>query len=105
VALLALGAFTPLLNRLAGLIGIEYPPSALFLVAFGFVLVLLLHFSVAVSRLADQSKVMAQRVAMLEERLNTAGIEVPMEAQPRLHGVHTREEPEQQPAATLETSR
>jgi hypothetical protein len=33
------------------------------------VLVLLLHFSVAVSRLSDQSKVLAQRLALLEERL------------------------------------
>ena len=39
------------------------------MVAFGFVIFLLLHFSVAVSRLADQSKVLAQRVGLLEERL------------------------------------
>ena len=32
---------------------------------------LLLHFSAAVSRLADQSKVLAQRLAMLEERLRS----------------------------------
>jgi hypothetical protein len=81
VALLALAVFQPLLIRIAELIGIEYPPSALFLIAFGFVLVLLLHFSVAVSRLGDQSKVLAQRVAMMEERLNKAGVEVPVEAQ------------------------
>ena len=30
---------------------------------------LLLHFSVAVSRLTDQSKVLAQRLALLEERV------------------------------------
>ncbi|MGI8659438.1 MAG: DUF2304 domain-containing protein [Thermoleophilaceae bacterium] len=56
------------LETIASTIGIAYPPNALFLVAFGFVLVLLLHFSIAVSRLADQSKVLAQRVALLEER-------------------------------------
>jgi cell division protein FtsB len=49
-------------------VGIYYAPSALFVIAFGFILVLLLHFSIAVSRLADQSKVLAQRVALLEER-------------------------------------
>jgi hypothetical protein len=37
-------------------------------IAFGAILVLLLHFSIAVSRLADQSKVLAQRIALLEER-------------------------------------
>ena len=80
LALLALATFQPLLVQIAGLIGIEYPPSALFLIAFGFVMVLLLHFSVAVSRLSDQSKVLAQRVALMEERLNKAGVEVPVEA-------------------------
>ena len=43
-------------------------PNALFFVALGFILVLLLHFSAAVSRLTDQSKVLAQRLALLEER-------------------------------------
>ena len=37
-----------------------------------FVLVLLLHFSLAVSRLADQTKVLAQRLALLEERHSEA---------------------------------
>src|SRR4051812_44602040 len=68
LALLALAAWSGLLTRVASAIGIHYPPSALFVIAFGFVLLLLLHFSIAVSRLADQSKVLAQRVALLEER-------------------------------------
>jgi hypothetical protein len=58
-----------LLTRVAALIGIGYPPSALFLIAFGFVILLLLHFSVAVSRLTDQSKVLAQQLSLLEERV------------------------------------
>jgi hypothetical protein len=49
---------------------VAYPPNALFLIAFGFVMVLLLHFSLAVSRLSDQTKVLAQRLALLEERLH-----------------------------------
>ncbi len=66
--LLALAVWREFLETLANAIGIIYPPNALFLIAFGFVMVLLLHFSMAVSRLADQSKVLAQRIAMLEER-------------------------------------
>jgi len=66
--LLALAIWKGLLSTLAGAVGIIYPPNALFLVAFGFVLVLLLHFSLAVSRLSDQSKVLAQRLALLEKR-------------------------------------
>jgi hypothetical protein len=68
LVLLALAAWSGLLTKVATAIGIHYPPSALFVIAFGFILVLLLHFSIAVSRLADQSKVLAQRVALLEER-------------------------------------
>ena len=67
--LLGLAAWRDGLERIAGVVGIAYPPNALFFIAFAFVLVLLLHFSAAVSRLADQSKVLAQRVALLEERL------------------------------------
>jgi hypothetical protein len=70
VLLLLLSAWAGLLNRVADAIGISYPPSALFAAAFGFVIVLLLHFSVAVSRLTDQSKLLAQRVALLEQRLS-----------------------------------
>ena len=66
--LLALAVWREFLETLANAIGIIYPPNALFVVAFGFVAALLLHFSIAVSRLADQSKVLAQRVALLEER-------------------------------------
>jgi hypothetical protein len=68
LVLVGLAVWQGILETLANAIGIIYPPNALFLVAFGFVMVLLLHFSIAVSRLADQSKVLAQRVALLEER-------------------------------------
>jgi hypothetical protein len=72
VVLLALAAWRGALEQLAQLVGIAYPPNALFFVAFAFVLLLLLHFSVAVSRLTDQSKVLAQRLALLEERVGPA---------------------------------
>lgn len=69
VFLLVLASWRGGLARLAELVGIAYPPNALFFFAFAAILILLLHFSVAVSRLADQSKVLAQRVAMLDERV------------------------------------
>jgi hypothetical protein len=68
LVLLGLSIWQGFLKDLASLVGIAYPPNALFLVAFGFVLLLLLHFSLAVSRLSDQSKVLAQRLALLEQR-------------------------------------
>jgi hypothetical protein len=67
--LLGLAIWRNGLARIAETFGIAYAPNALFFVAFAFVLILLLHFSAAVSRLADQSKVLAQRLALLEERL------------------------------------
>jgi hypothetical protein len=69
LVLLALAVWRGALDRIAEQIGVSYPPNALFIVAFGFVLWMLLHFSVAVSRLSDQSKVLAQRIALLEERM------------------------------------
>lgn len=69
VLLLVLAAWRGLLEDVSGALGIAVPANALFFLAVAAILVLLLHFSVAVSRLADQSKVLAQRVALLEERL------------------------------------
>ena len=67
--LLGLAVWKDLLETLAAAVGIFYAPSALFAVAFGCVLVLLLHFSLVISRLSDQSKVLAQRVSLLQDRL------------------------------------
>ena len=70
IGLVALSAWDDLLQVLADAIGVAYPPAALFAAAFFFTIMLLLHFSVAVSRLADQTKVLAQRLALSEERLS-----------------------------------
>ncbi len=69
LVLLGLAIWRNLLQTLADTVGIASPPNALFFVGLGFMLVLLLHFSAAVSRLTDQSKILAQRLALLEERL------------------------------------
>ena len=67
--LLVLSVWSGLLTSLASALGISYPPSALFAVAFGFVLVLLVHFSLAISRLSDQNKVLAQRLGILQRHV------------------------------------
>jgi hypothetical protein len=72
LVLLGLAIWRNGLEKIANGLGVAYPPNALFLIAFGFVLVLLLHFSIAVSKLADQSKILAQRIALLEERVPSA---------------------------------
>jgi hypothetical protein len=67
--ILGLAIWDEALGMIARELGILSAPNALFFVAIAFVLLLLLHFSAAMSRLTDQSKVLAQRHAMLEERL------------------------------------
>jgi Uncharacterized conserved protein (DUF2304) len=59
------------LDAFSDLIGVAYPPSALFMVAGLFVFVVLLHFSTVLSRLSEQNKTLAQRLALLEEKLRS----------------------------------
>ena len=73
--LLALAVWRGLLETIASAVGIFYPPSALFVIAFGFILVMLLHFSLSTSRLADQNKVLAQRLALLQQRVDELAAE------------------------------
>ncbi len=70
ITLLVLAAWKGLLTTLSEAAGIYYPPAALFAVAFLFVLALLLHFSIVLSHLSDQNKILAQRVALLQQRLD-----------------------------------
>lgn len=74
VVLLVLSVWDDLLENLADAVGIATPANALFVVGFGFVLVLLLSFSSVISRLTRENKLLAQEVARLsEERSDTAG--------------------------------
>jgi hypothetical protein len=77
VGLLVLAIWTDLLGWAADQVGIEVPSNFLFLAAFGVVFVLLLHFSVATSRLSDETKMLAQEVARLDEELRAARGELP----------------------------
>jgi hypothetical protein len=88
--MLALATWRDALEVLADATGIAYAPSALFAVAFGFVLVLLLHFSLVISRLADQNKVLAQRLALLQQRVEVLAGEQQPEAEPALEEASDR---------------
>jgi hypothetical protein len=69
LALVVLAVWRDLLEFGAELLGIAYPPNALFLVAFAVAFILLLHFSVATSRLSEETKILAQEVARLDGEL------------------------------------
>jgi hypothetical protein len=70
IVLLALSVWRSGPNTIAGWFGIKTTPVAvLFAVGALFVLVVLLHYSTVISRLHDQNTVLAQRLALLEQRL------------------------------------
>jgi hypothetical protein len=68
--LLALSVWRQLLEVFSSAVGVAYAPSALFLVALGFILILLLHFSLVISRLTDQNKVLAQKLGLLQQQVD-----------------------------------
>lgn len=68
--MLGLSIWRGALEELSSLVGIAYAPSALFLIAFGFVLLMLLHFSLVISKLADENKVLAQKLGLLQQRVD-----------------------------------
>jgi hypothetical protein len=49
--------------------GIAYPPTFLFLVGILFIILILVHFSIAISKLHQMNKRMAQELALLKEDL------------------------------------
>ena len=67
--LLVLAIWTDGLDVIADLMGIEEPANAIFILAFGVVFLLLLNFSVATSRLSEETKILAQETARLEQEL------------------------------------
>jgi hypothetical protein len=67
VVVLLLAVWRGLLTMLSEAAGIFYPPATLFAVGFLFVLLMLLQFSITVSRLSRQNKILAQRLALLQQ--------------------------------------
>jgi hypothetical protein len=67
--ILVLAVWRDALGTLADAVGIAYPPSALFVLASLFILIVLLHYSTVISKLADENRILAQRLALLENRI------------------------------------
>ncbi len=60
----------PLVASLAHLLGIAYAPAALFVAGLAVGFLLLLNFSVAISRLIERNKRLTQEVGLLQTRLD-----------------------------------
>ena len=70
VVLLVLSVWRDGLNTIARWLGVtSYPPAVLFAIGLLFVVLVLLHYSTVISRLADQNTILAQRLAILEAKL------------------------------------
>jgi hypothetical protein len=68
--LLVLSLYRPLLDWVAKFAGVAYPPSLLFMVAFLFLLCIVLHFSLVLSSHRDSIRRLAQTIALLEQSLH-----------------------------------
>ena len=68
VVILVLSLKQDWLVGIAHVVGIVYPPSFLFLVGILFILLILIHFSIAISKLHQMNKKMAQELALLKHR-------------------------------------
>jgi hypothetical protein len=68
--LLLFSLYRPLLDWVAKLLGISYPPSLLFGLAFLFLLAIVLHYSLVISSHRDSIRRLTQTVALLERALN-----------------------------------
>ena len=70
VVMLVLSLSRGLLEFIARQVGIFYPPSLLFLIAFIFLLLITLHFSAVISGLSEKNKKLAQEIALLRQALD-----------------------------------
>jgi hypothetical protein len=69
-ALVVLAISRDLWDKLAIVVGIAYPPTALFIVLFVAMIMILLHFSTAISKLTRQNRQAAQEIGLLQWKLN-----------------------------------
>lgn len=69
------------IDKLANLIGVVYPPSVLFIVLLIGIILLLIEFSIIISKQAEKIKVLAQEIALLKNKLENI-LEVKDDQQP-----------------------
>ena len=69
LVIFVLAVWRDALIKISSAVGIAYPPSALFVFASFFILIVLLHYSTVLSELSAKNLALAQRLALLENRL------------------------------------
>ncbi len=69
IVFLVISLFRRLLDKFSYLVGIGYPPAALFLILIMGLMVILIHFSVAISELKEANKRLAQELGLLKKEI------------------------------------
>jgi hypothetical protein len=72
-ALIVLTIDQGLMEWAADRLDVSYSPAVLFFLALAFVAVMLFHYSLEISRLSDQNKMLAQEMSLLQAKLEAAG--------------------------------
>lgn len=72
LAVILIGLWPGLLGLVAGMLGVQVPSNLLFFMAIILLLGVGLHLSLAVSKLEDESRILAEEVALLREQANRA---------------------------------
>jgi hypothetical protein len=70
IVMIAVSIFPQLLNFLRRFLGFSFIENILYFFSLFFLLVLSLQMTVQVSKLSNQTKTLAQKLAMMEEKLN-----------------------------------
>ena len=81
IILIILSIWRDLLEKTAAFLGVYYAPSALFIIAAFFGMLLALHFTIVISKLSDQNKILAQELSLLKEELRQ---KTPVQQSPEL---------------------
>jgi hypothetical protein len=69
LVLFVLAVWSSALQQISDAVGIAYPPTTMFVAAGCFFLLMLLHYSTVLSRLTEQNMRLAQKLALMEERV------------------------------------
>jgi hypothetical protein len=70
VLMLSLAAVPGVLNTVSGWLGVAYSPAIFLLLAVGFLFLVVVHYSWELSRLENQTRTLAEELALLRTQLD-----------------------------------
>jgi hypothetical protein len=76
-AMVVLSAWSRLLVVVTRVLGFELPSNGLFTVVLFFLILIVFHFSIAVSTESERTKRLAQEIALLKDHVRTLGGDIP----------------------------